>query len=91
MEDFVNVALYFVACVCVLVPVFGLGLAPGIVINLELSAILSNLYSQIAEKGLIRGLIKEKGSLFPIKTLVPALESIQSKIDSIESKEEKKK
>jgi hypothetical protein len=86
MEEFVNYALYFIACICVLVPVFGLGLAPGIVVNLELAAILSSFYAQIVEKSLIKTLIKDKGDSFPIKPLVPILENLQRRIDSIENK-----
>lgn len=85
MEEFVNYALYFIACVCVLVPVFGLGLAPGIIVNLELAAILGSMYSQIVEKGLIKSLIKEKGDTPLIRPMVPALQNLQNTIDSIES------
>ncbi|MBK9501727.1 MAG: cytochrome C oxidase subunit IV family protein [Leptospiraceae bacterium] len=84
MEEFVNYALYFIACVCVLVPLFGLGLAPGIIVNLELAAILGSLYSQIVEKGLIKALIKDKGDSPMIRPMVPALENVQRTIDSIE-------
>lgn len=85
MEEFVNYALYFIACVCVLVPVFGLGLAPGIIVHLEVGAILGTFYSQIVEKGLIKALIKDKGDSPLIKPMVPALENVQSTIDSIEN------
>lgn len=84
MEEFVNYALYFIACVCVLVPLFGLGLAPGIIVNLELAAILGSLYAQIVEKGLIKALIKDKGDSPMIRPMVPALENVQRTIDSIE-------
>ncbi len=85
MEEFVNYALYFIACVCVLVPVFGLGLAPGIIVHLELGAILGTFYAQIVEKGLIKTLIKDKGDSPLIKPMVPALENVQKTIDSIEN------
>ncbi len=85
MEEFVNYALYFIACVCVLVPVFGLGLAPGIIVNLELAAIAGSFYSQIVEKGLIKTLIKDKGDSPLIKPMVPTLENVQKTIDSIEN------
>ncbi|HMV45956.1 MAG TPA: cytochrome C oxidase subunit IV family protein [Leptospiraceae bacterium] len=85
MEEFVNYGLYFIACVCVLVPLFGLGLAPGIIVNLEVAAILGTLYAQIVEKGLIKTLIKDKGDTALIKPMVPTLQNIQNTIDSIES------
>ena len=85
MEEFVNYALYFIACVCVLVPVFGLGLAPGIIVNLEIGAILGTFYSQIVEKGLIKTLIKDKGDSPLIRPMVPTLENVQNAIDSIEN------
>ena len=85
MELFVNYFLYLVACVCVLVPVFGLGLAPGIIINLEVVAILSNTYSQIAEKGLLKTLMSEKKESGLFKPLLPALANVQKTIDSIEN------
>jgi cytochrome c oxidase subunit 4 len=85
MEEFVNYALYFIACVCVCVPLFGLGLAPGIIVNLEIAAILGSFYSQIVEKGLIKTLIKDKGDSPLIRPMVPALENVQSTIDSIEN------
>ena len=91
MEEFVNYALYFIAIVCVLVPVFGLGLAPGIIVHLEVAAILGSLYSQIVEKGLIKTLIKDKGNSPLIRPMVPALENVQKTIDSIESGEFGKK
>ena len=85
MEEFVNFALYFIALVCVLVPVFGLGLAPGIIVHLEIGAILGTFYSQIVEKGLIKTLIKDKGDSPLIRPMVPALENVQKTIDSIEA------
>jgi cytochrome c oxidase subunit 4 len=63
---------------------FGLGLAPGIIVNLELAAILGSLYAQIVEKGLIKALIKDKGDSPMIRPMVPALENVQRTIDSIE-------
>lgn len=85
MEEFVNYALYFIACVCVLVPLFGLGLAPGIIVHLEVGAILGTLYAQIVEKGLIKTLIKDKGDSPLVRPMVPALENIQNAIDAIEN------
>lgn len=54
MELFINYLLYAVAIIGVSVPVFGLGLAPGIVINLLLSGFGGNLAEQLEREGIIK-------------------------------------
>ncbi len=93
MEEFVNFALWGVAFVGLGIPAFGLGAAPGLIVNLEVVGIAGTLYAQIVDKGLLKLFIKENGESKLFKPLIPKLQEVQNKIDEIESgvikKEEK--
>ncbi|MEM7183410.1 MAG: hypothetical protein AAF518_21040 [Spirochaetota bacterium] len=54
MELVINYLIYAVAIVGVGVPVFGLGLAPGLVVNLLLSGFGGNIVEQLEREGIIK-------------------------------------
>jgi cytochrome c oxidase subunit 4 len=84
MEDFINILLWGIAFICFAIPAFGLGLAPGIIVNLEVAGIAGTLYAQIVEKGLLKLFIKDNQENKLVKPLIPQLETLQKTIDSIE-------
>lgn len=84
MEEFVNFALWGFAFVGLAIPACGLGLAPGIVVNLEVVAIAGTLYGQIVDKGILKLFIKDNADNKILKPLIPAIENVQKTIDSIE-------
>lgn len=90
MELVINYGLYFVAFVCILVPLFGFGIAPPLVIKAALGIFGGNAYSQIVQGKLLKNLIKEKKDSGN-NTMTPALEAIQNQIDMIEDRSLRKK
>ncbi|MCB1160575.1 MAG: hypothetical protein H7A25_01540 [Leptospiraceae bacterium] len=54
MELFWNYALYIVAIIGVGVPIFGLGVAPGLIVNLLLTAFGANFAEQLEREGIIK-------------------------------------
>ncbi|MCB1142927.1 MAG: cytochrome C oxidase subunit IV family protein [Leptospiraceae bacterium] len=86
MELVINYGLYLIAGVCIMVPFFGFGLGPPVVIKTALAVFFGNSYSQIAEQGLLRKLIDEnKGGNSKLGPLLPGLEKAQETIDKIEN------
>jgi cytochrome c oxidase subunit IV len=90
MELVINYGLYFVAFVCILVPLCGFGIAPPLVIKAALAIFGGNAYSQIVQGGLLKKLIKERKDAGDDK-LTPALEAVQTQIDMIEDRSLRKK
>jgi cytochrome c oxidase subunit IV len=85
MELVINYGLYLIAGVCILVPFFGFGLGPPVVIKTALIVFFGNSYSQIAEQGLVKKAIDDnKNNPGGKKALVPILEKVQETIDKIE-------
>jgi cytochrome c oxidase subunit 4 len=82
--EFAHYFLYFLALVCVAVPLFGFGLAPMLIVNVSIGAFAGNLFAQIAESKLIKVFIKDNVNNKLIQPAIPALEAIQEQIEILD-------
>lgn len=83
MELILNYSLYLISLICILVPFFGFGISPVLVVKGAIGIFLGNAYSQLVQGKILKNFIKEKKDSGN-KTLTSILEPIQQKIDEIE-------
>jgi hypothetical protein len=87
MEEILNYALYGIACICILVPFIGFGVAPLVIIKAALGLFVGNSYSQVAEQNLLKSFINDNSDNKKLKPFLPALQMVQNKIDHLEDPE----
>lgn len=84
MELFINYALYGVALICIMVPFFGFGLSPLLVVKGAIGIFLGNLYSQVVQGKILKKFIQENEANPKFAPLLPALQATQTAIDELE-------
>lgn len=85
MELFINYALYFIAGVCILVPLCGFGLAPPVIVKAALGIFIGNAYAQNLQQGLLRIFIKDNANNKLLKPVLPAVESFQTAMEELDN------
>ncbi len=84
MEIFINYALYGVALICIMVPFFGFGLSPMVVVKGAVGIFFGNLYSQIVQGKILKKFIQENEGNSKFAPVMPALQATQTAIDELE-------
>ncbi|MCB1177418.1 MAG: cytochrome C oxidase subunit IV family protein [Leptospiraceae bacterium] len=91
MEVLINYSLYAIACICIMVPLFGFGISPPLIIKAALGLFAGNSYSLIVEQKILKNFIKENEGNSKLAPVLPALQNAQQLIDEIEDPSLKKK
>lgn len=86
MDDFIHYGLYILTLVCFIVPLFGLGFAPGIVVNLLVGAFQGNIFAQLEDGKVIPKYLEENKSSVGAKLFGAPLRLLQKAVEGFSKK-----